>query len=236
MREAGWQEWQGYQLRYISMGATHKAKARQGAGLIASIILQEKNTLRPQSTAVHSGAIRSALLTERARLHRPVASAHSAASDFLPRDQGAAIHTQIVTSASATRITSSHTRIHGPSNFFRRIPQLRCLRELPDDLPQVGHILFDDPARFPRDRELGRLLIFRTRFLGGGFMPNLIGTKPNGAIELNQKVSISAVRQICCSVNPNPVGRGARLYRKPSAILRNATLTSLMFSRRLRLC
>ena len=36
------------------------------AGLIASIILQEKNTLRPQSTAVYSGAIRSAYLTEKA--------------------------------------------------------------------------------------------------------------------------------------------------------------------------
>ena len=36
-----------------------------GAGLIANIILQEKNTLRPQSTAVYSGAIRSAYLAER---------------------------------------------------------------------------------------------------------------------------------------------------------------------------
>jgi hypothetical protein len=75
----------------------------------------------PQSAAVYSGAIRSAHLTERARLHRPVASAHSAASDFLPRDQGAVIHTQIVTSASATRIKSSHTRIPRPSNSYSQL-------------------------------------------------------------------------------------------------------------------
>ena len=45
-----------------------KAKARQlgAAGLIASIGLQEKNTLRPQSIAVDSGAIRSVYLTEKA--------------------------------------------------------------------------------------------------------------------------------------------------------------------------
>ena len=172
MREAGWQEWQGYQLRYISMGATHKAKARQGAGLIASIILQEKNTLRPQSTAVHSGAIRSALLTERARLHRPVASAHSAASDFLPRDQGAAIHTQIVTSASATRITSSHTRIHGPSNFFRRIPQLRCLRSfLMISLRSVTYSSMIRRAS-PEIESLGGFSSSGRGSLGGGFMPN----------------------------------------------------------------
>src|SRR5260370_39704881 len=63
---------------------------------------------------------------------------------------------------------------------------IEATTELLDDLQQVVHVLFDDPASFLRARQLGQRLVFtRTRFFGR-FHAAMVGREPKGTIELNQ--------------------------------------------------
>ena len=67
--------------------------------------------------------------------------------------------------------------------------------ELLDDLSQVVRVVFNNPARFPRDRELRRLRIFQ--FFGGWRLhaQRLVPNRKE-AIELNQKVNSPCSSQL----------------------------------------